>query len=67
MRNFSSTAAIMVALQSDHLKCLSETLRTLDSNDKTMLAELSSFVKSEQAYHTAISSSQDPYIPCIGK
>jgi hypothetical protein len=66
MRNFSSTAAIVVALESEFVQCLPETLAELESQDKMLLAKLSSFVKSESAYRTALDSSADHCIPRLG-
>jgi hypothetical protein len=67
MRNYSSTAAIIVALESESIQCLHETLAELEVQDHKLLSRLSKFVKSEEAYRKALNSSEDPCIPRLGK
>jgi hypothetical protein len=67
MRNYSSTAAIIVALESESIRCLYETLAELEAQDEKLLSKLSKFVKSEKAYRKALNSSKDPCIPRLGK
>ena len=67
MRNFSSMAAIIVALESEPIQCLVETLRKLETADKKLLERLSYFVKSEQEYFNALRSPDHPYIPRLGE
>jgi len=63
MRNFSSTAAIIVALESEPIQCLAETLKELETRDKVLLKKLRGFSKSKEEYFTTIRSSEDPYVP----
>ena len=67
MRNFSSAAAIVIALESEAIQCLAETLRELATQDKTLLGSLSTLVKSKQAYFTALGSLEDPCVPRLGE
>jgi hypothetical protein len=67
MRNYSSTAAIMAALEWEHIQCLSETLEELEARDQKLLSKLSRFVNSEPAYRKALDSSEDPCVPHLGK
>jgi hypothetical protein len=66
MRNFSSMAAIVVALESEPIQCLLETLRELETQDRKLLAKLSSLVRSESAC-AALNSSDDPCVPRLGE
>ena len=67
MRNFSSTAAIIVALESEVIQCLSETHRELETQDKALLGRLSDFAKSKEAYIAALRSPEDPCVPRLGE
>jgi hypothetical protein len=67
MRNYSSAAAIIAALESEPIQCLYETLAELETRDHKLLSRLSKFVKSEAAYRKALNSSKDPCIPRLGK
>jgi RasGEF domain len=67
MRNFSSTAAIIVALESEPIRCLSATFGQLEARDRKLLSKLSKFVKSEPAYRKALNLSEDPCVPRFGK
>jgi hypothetical protein len=67
MRNYSSTTAIIAALESESIRCLYETLAELEAQDKKLLSKLSKFVKSEKAYRKALKSSEDPCIPRLGE
>jgi hypothetical protein len=66
MRNFSSAAAIIVALESQPIQRLYETLAELEAEDRKLLSKLSESVKPEQAYRKALNSSEDPCIPRLG-
>ena len=66
-RNFSSMAAIITSLEADVIQCLTETLQELVSDDHKLLAKLSGFVKSESAYRTALSSTDDSCVPRLGE
>jgi len=67
MRNFSSTAAIILALESEEIRGLSMTRAELQTKDQTLLTKLTSFVKSERAYRTVLNSSDNPCVPYLGK
>ena len=67
IRNFSSTVAIILALESEPIQCLAETLRELETEDKALLEKLSKFVKSKQGYFTALRSLEDPCVPRLGE
>jgi hypothetical protein len=67
LRNFSSMAAIVIALESEVIQCLKETLKELEASDRTLQAWLDDFVRTESAYHTALNSSEESSVPRLSQ
>src|SRR5438270_527008 len=67
MRNFSSAAAIVMALDSEFIQCLKETLAELDGSDKALQTKLKGLVNDEKLYCTALDSSKELCVPCLSQ
>jgi hypothetical protein len=66
MRNFSSLAMIMDALEAWVVRDLFLTFEELAATDQRLLAELKEFHRSEQSYREAINSGH-PCVPRLGE